>query len=311
MNRKLIFILLTFHLAYGSLAQDLARVDASILLYAQRFEEPDELARYIQRDYPHPEEKLRAIYGWIAHNVAYDPAEYDRLDYRFRNYKERNAIEDQKRQDIIHRAIRAGVAVCEGYAMLFERLCELVGIQSYLVRGDAKATFADIGRPFEKSHMWNVAFIDGVPHLFDVTWGAGRYTDRFVPEVSYAYFKTPPELFIRSHYPELYEDSLLTVALSPFTFSDLPLIMYPDLKIKDVVSPQWGVIDSDDPDGVINFQLILPGVRSVEYSYGDQQAPAVFNQMGEVVYFEVPLELGQKELLVSINGLPALGYRIE
>ncbi|NND62690.1 MAG: hypothetical protein HKN48_05805 [Flavobacteriaceae bacterium] len=143
-------------------AQDYERVDATIQLYPDRFKSAEELSRFIERDFTSEENKVRAIYGWIINNVAYEPEEYEKFNFNFKNFRERNEKEEKTRKKVIARTLQKGVAVCEGYAMLFERLCELQGISNYLVRGDIKSNFNDIGRSFKNSHMWNVAVIDGV-----------------------------------------------------------------------------------------------------------------------------------------------------
>lgn len=176
-------------------AQDYKRVDASIQLYPATFKSPEDLSKFISRDFKSDEEKVRAMYSWIIHNIAYDPDEYKNFNYGFKDYRERNAKEEKTRNKIIIKTIQTGIAVCEGYAMLLERLCELQGISNYLVRGDTKTNFRDIGREFSKGHMWNVIIIDDQPHLFDPTWGAGKYHERFIKDPTYYYYKTPPDHF--------------------------------------------------------------------------------------------------------------------
>ena len=98
--------------------------------------------------------------------------------------------------------------------MLFEKICELKGISNYLVRGDIKSNFNDIGRPFKKSHMWNIAYIDGEPFLFDPTWGAGKYHEKFIKYPSYYFYKTEPELFFKTHYQSIFEDAFMDTIIS-------------------------------------------------------------------------------------------------
>ena len=210
-------------------AQDYERVDASILLYPEKFESVEKLSRFITRDFATEEDKVRAIYSWIILNIAYDPDEYKKFDYKFKNYRERNSKEEKTRAAIISRTLKKGIAVCEGYAMLFEKLCELQGVSNYLVRGDVKSNFDDIGRPFKQSHMWNAAVIDGQTYLFDPTWGAGKYHDKFIKEPSYFYYKTDPELFFKTHYPSMFEDAFIDRIVSREVFSNMPLIIKEDL----------------------------------------------------------------------------------
>ena len=176
-----------------SIAQSNDVIDATIELYPTSVNTPEELSKFITRDFKTDEAKIRAIYTWLIQNVAYNPAEYKLFNYSFKNYRERNVKEEKTRRQIINHTLQTGSAVCEGYAMVFEKLCQLQGIDNYLVRGDTKTNFNDIGRTFANNHMWNVAIIEGKPYLFDPTWGAGKYNTKFIKEPSYYYYKIKPE----------------------------------------------------------------------------------------------------------------------
>lgn len=292
-------------------AQDMQRVDAIIQLYPERVETAEELSRFISRDFETEEEKVRAIYSWIVHNIAYEPEEYKQFNFNFTNYRERNEKEERAREKLIQRTLQNGIAVCEGYAMVFEKLCELQGINSYLVRGDVKTNFADIGRSFKKIHMWNVVTIDGKSYLFDPTWGAGTYRDKFYREPNWFYYKTPPELFIKTHYPHQYEDALLSEVIAPGVFSEWPLIIEEALPPHAIETPASGVIPSETASGEIAFSLLLPVPVAVSYSYGGEKKKVDTVQAGKMTAFSVPIELGGKHLLIYFNDKPALGYRIE
>ena len=145
---SLLLCLLISFLSFGQ--QDYTRVDATIELYPESFDNIDDLSAMISRDFTTDEEKVRGIYTWIIRNVAYDPDEYKKFNYNFKNYRERNSKEEKVREQTIKRTLREGVAVCEGYAMLFEKLCNMQGISNYLVRGDIKTHFTVITRFFAK-----------------------------------------------------------------------------------------------------------------------------------------------------------------
>ena len=49
-------------------------------------------------------------------------------------------------------------AVCQGYTYAYEYIMNMVGIETYSVISDCL------------NHIWNIAFIDGVPYYIDVTW---------------------------------------------------------------------------------------------------------------------------------------------
>lgn len=296
---------------YQAWAQDYERVDATIELYPTTFDSAEELSAFITRDFKTEEEKVRAIYTWIIRNVAYEPDEYKRFNFNFKNYRERNIKEEKTRQKVIERTLQEGIAVCEGYSMLFERLCELQHISNYLVRGDIKTNFNDIGRPFKKVHMWNVVIIDSRPYLMDPTWGAGRYNGKFIKEPSYFFYKTPPELFAKTHYPHLEEDAFLTEPFSKEEFAAMPILIWPELVLEDIQTPKKGIISSIDTDGYIQFKLNMEAPKSIAYSYGKEKNALQFEATAEGLQFKIPIELGEENLLVYFDDAPAIGYKVK
>jgi hypothetical protein len=312
MKRKQFYIAwIVFFVGGFGYAQDYERVDATIELYPTSFKSAEEFSKFITRDFTSEEEKVRAIYTWLIKNVAYEPEEYKKFNFNFKNYRERNLKEEKTRQKVIQRTLEKGIAVCEGYAMLFERMCELQGISSYLVRGDIKTNFNDIGRPFKRVHMWNVVIIDAHPYLIDATWGAGKYRDKFVKEPSYFYYKTPPKLFANTHYPHLEEDAFLNYRFSREQFAAMPILICQGLTLDDVESPKNGIISSDDDDGLIRFSIKNTTPTAVAYSYGKEKVVVPITVEEEALQFEVPIELGKGHLLIYFDDQPALGYKVK
>lgn len=292
-------------------SQEYERVDATILLYPENVDTPEELSKFITRDFTSEEEKVRAIYSWIIQNVAYDPDEYKQFNYNFKDYRERNSKEEKTRDKVIKRTLQNGTAVCEGYAMLFEKLCELQGISNYLVRGDIKTNFNDIGRPFKNSHMWNVAVIDGTSYLFDPTWGAGRYNGGFIKEPSYFYYKTEPELFFKTHYPSMFEDAFIDTMISKEFFSSMPLIISEQLRMSDLESPLMGTLRTDEYFDEIPFRVNNCEAEVIYYTYNSDKQPVQKQEtVGNRTRFTVPLELGAETLLIYFDDKPALGFKI-
>jgi len=310
MRCKLYHIII-FLMSFLSVAQDYESVDATIEMYPERFNNAEELSAFITRDFQTEEEKVRAIYTWIIQNVAYEPEEYKKFNFNFKNYRERNLKEEKTRNRVIQRTLDKGIAVCEGYAMLFERLCELQGISNYLVRGDIKTHFNDIGRPFKKVHMWNVVIIDAHPYLIDATWGAGKYNGKFIKEPSYFYYKTPPKLFAKTHYPQLEEDAYLSEPFTKEQFAAMPLLIAEDMQLEDIKSPKEGVISSEDDDGYIQFSIKNTAPTQVSYSYGQEKKSVEVAKNENALEFTVPIELGAKNLLIYFDNKPALGYKVK
>lgn len=288
-------------------------VDITIELYPTTVDSAEALSKLITRDFTSEESKVRAIYTWIIKNVAYDPSEYKNFDYTFKNYRERNKKEEKSRKQIIDRTLQTGKAVCEGYAMVFEKLCQLQGIDNYLVRGDTKTSFTDIGRPFSKNHMWNVAYIDGKPLLFDTTWGAGKFNEKFIKEPSYAYYKANPKRLINTHYPALFEDAFIEMQFTKEEFSMRPIIIGGYIDIDDVVEPAKGILEAVSfSEGVIEF-VVGTKVNVVGYRFG-KEIKTISEEEKQTVdnktTFKIPLEMGARTLLIYFEGKPAMGYKI-
>lgn len=292
--------------------QDYERIDATIQLYPTSVDHPEELSFFIDRDFQTDEEKVRAVYSWLIQNVAYEPSEYDQFDYSFKNYRERNAKDEKLRKKIVRRTLKKGVAVCEGYAMTFEKLCQLLGINNYLVRGDTKSSFNDIGRAFKSNHMWNVAYIDGAPFLFDATWGAGKHDGvKFTKDPTYFYYKIPPMQLIKSHYPSIPEDTFLAEPVPQKEYLKMPIIIDKSIFIDDLITPKEGVLLAAQYFGTIPFEIKTEGPQKITFSYGNVKEEVPYTMSDGIVKFEVTAISGNNNLLISFDDQPVLAYKVK
>jgi len=308
---KILLILLCTLALSPSFAQDYERIDATIQLYPTRVNSPEELSFFIARDFTTDEEKVRAIYSWLILNIVYEPSEYDQFDYSFKNYRERNSKDEKLREKIIARTLKKGIAVCEGYAMTFEKLCQLLEINNYLVRGDTKSSFNDIGRAFKLNHMWNVIYIGESPYLFDATWGAGKHDGvKFTKDPTYFFYKTAPAQFIKSHYPDMPEDSFLSELLTQEEYLDRPIIIDKSLFMEDIISPKKGVISSDTYKKTIPFEIRIASPKKITYSYGKKEKKVLYTEGDGVIKFNITKASGNKNLLVYFDGKPVLAYKV-
>ncbi len=292
-------------------AQDYTRVDATIQLYPERFDEVSRFNSFLSRDFNTDEEKVRAIYSWLIKNISYDPEAYKLFNYNFKNYRERNQKEERSRKKIIDYTLKTGKAVCEGYAMTFEKLLTLQGIDNYLIQGDTKTHFKDIDRDFNLNHMWNAIKIDGSWFLFDATWGAGKYTNRFIKEPSYFYYKTPPEALVKTHYPEDITDAYADNSLSFATFSKQPIYIDPSLELTDYPTSTIGVINKEQNSKVLEFGFkAKPSQISYKYD-GDTFPVKAITETEHGVDFTIPLQRNAKTLLIYLDDKPVLAYIIK
>lgn len=96
-------------------------------------------------------EKVSAIYNWIKDNVEYDFV-------GLANYLTEPIV------STAYAALHDGKAVCQGYSVLFYRMCLESGIDARVVQDVTGG-----GAP----HVWNIVRVDGDYYYIDTTLGAG------------------------------------------------------------------------------------------------------------------------------------------
>ena len=173
--------------------------------------------------------KVRAIFRWITDNIAYRTRETTIQKRKSKaNLEEVDDTADLKPLDerVSENVLANKVAVCDGYARLFKTLCNYAGIRAEVINGYGKTEPHKIHQRFRSNHSWNAVMIDSTWQLLDVTWASGYITlpgNSFVRQLDEQYFLSPPEQFIREHYPDdlrwsLMEDPPLMpeFRLSPF-----------------------------------------------------------------------------------------------
>lgn len=166
---------------------------------------------YVTRLAKTDHEKARAIYRWITQNIAYDVKSY-----------RAGKVRPSDPEDVL----RSGVAVCSGYAGLYQHLATLPGLEVVRIEGFAKglgyAPSLDVSAP---NHAWNAVKLDGRWHLVDATWGAGAVVGSgFVRTFEDFWFLASPEQVIFSHFPNDPTWQLLDEPLSSTQFSSLAFL---------------------------------------------------------------------------------------
>lgn len=117
-----------------------------------------ETAKTITKGKATDEEKSKAIFEWVAKNIAYDTKAYNAGDIKL--YSSTETLKSRK-------------AMCNGYSHLVAALHRVVGIKASVV--------------VSEEHAWNEVYIKNKTYLVDATWGAGwvdgdLFTPSFQPE---------------------------------------------------------------------------------------------------------------------------------
>lgn len=243
---------------------------ADSLAHATKYESDlNLLTKKLTTPFSDPFLKARAIFVWITDNIAYDYKFYNKYEYKGREPKgfhcEGDSIGcDLKKQvwenQYVLNVLDKRKAVCQGYSMLFEKMCDLVGIQCWVVPGYARTDEDEVGTPGELDHAWNVILLKGVYYPLDATWAAGSCSKDeegklgdFTPNFKEYYWLTPPERFARNHFPE----DPKWVLVDKFTiekFSSNPYYSPNYIDNVDPIYPSTGIISVKKGD-TIRFKL--------------------------------------------------------
>lgn len=171
------------------------------------------LSSYLTEPFETDEKKARAIFRWIADNIAYD------VEGLFSGHPAQKEAGD---------VLQSRSSVCAGYASLFEALGREAGLEVVSISGYAKGYGYHVGDiiPDKSNHAWNAVKIDGEWKLMDPTWGAGNLNkaNHYQKEFEPFYFFTKPEEFIYEHFPTEARWQLLPEPVSQEEFQDLPYV---------------------------------------------------------------------------------------
>ncbi len=225
---------------------------------------PDSLARKLTASCTTEHQKVKAIFSWITDNIEYSL----RAPYTSPRFATKLAIEDEAddtskvlkplNERVAINVLKKGSAVCDGYARLFKTLCDYAGVQSEIISGYARTNIGRPGEKFRSNHSWNAVRIDSSWYLLDATWASGYVSywgNQFIKSYDSYYFLTPPEDFIRDHYPEDIKWTLLTnpPTLKEFEHTPFKLGAFRNFKINSF-KPAVGLIEASLGD-TLQFEL--------------------------------------------------------
>jgi hypothetical protein len=265
-----------------------------------------ELTQLLTVRFKDPVLKTRAIYTWIAHNIAYDCPAYH--------------VEAKRRSDPKD-VFKYRKGVCAGYANLFQEMCSYANVQCIVIdgygRGGSRAPAEKTG---EINHAWNAVRINGEWKLVDVTWGSG-YTDdkvrKFTQYFSDTYFFPDPHKFLLNHYPRLEAWKPAGARLSKQAFADNPTILAGYLQFDlGSFTPTKGVIKVK-PKEPIHFSFSSSqDINSIQIIVGEEKKEERFHPEFTVTNGIVSFSFNYAKqnshpLTVYVNRVAALQYQLE
>lgn len=196
--------------------------------------------------------KARAIFVWIADNIAYDYKQYNKgksKGYKCKKGEDCGIVFLKWEDELLERTLSKKMAVCEGYARLFKRMCDYSGVSCKIIAGYTKNDEAEIGRMGRLDHAWNNVLIDGNHYYLDVTWAAGGCStnnkgklEEFHKNYNNYYWLTPNDKHFRDHFPK---DPLAPGVMvnSKERYKNAPFIVPQFIDDIDVISPDTGVLN--------------------------------------------------------------------
>ena len=146
----------------------------------------DDVAAYIKANFSTDEEKARSVFFWISQTISYDIANMNKINYY------------DNEQQVVDEVMKSRKGVCMHYAALMSRICNRVGVKTFVVGGYTRQN----GKVDILSHAWNVSFVNGKWQNIDPTWGTGQIVNgKFVRQLNNEFFLMQPEEGIKSHCP--------------------------------------------------------------------------------------------------------------
>ncbi|MBP5458436.1 MAG: hypothetical protein J6Y37_18245 [Paludibacteraceae bacterium] len=181
---------------------------------AERAGSIDDMADFLKEKSLSKVDMLWSIQTWMSENMKYDLAKNAKIEELERqgrsNMRKGNPLSPSatpSMEEEAQAAFRAKSGVCADFTKLFVVWAGKVGVDMFYVKGTTHKG---------ESHAWCACIMDGVPYLFDPTWGAGHWdenTSVYEKRVDASYFMVAPESFVKEHIPF---DPL-------FQFSEYPL----------------------------------------------------------------------------------------
>lgn len=269
--RRAFILIVAVSLSIISIAQEKENKFAAVDSFARKVKYKNDLTNMtneLTNRYPDQLQKARAIFRWITENIAYD---YKYVNKYTKRNKEPKAYKCKGDEDCeakriaweikyIDNVLKKNKAICQGYSMLFKKMCDIAGIQSEIVPGYVRTEYYQVGSAGSMDHSWNVILIDSAYYLLDPTWAAGACTKNeegkllsYIKEFDEYYWMTPPSDFARNHFPVTGKWALIP-NYTKEKFAANPYYHPGEIQHIKLISPATGIIEAKKGD-TIQFKI--------------------------------------------------------
>lgn len=297
---------------------DFKKIDRTVISYGD-FSSIDELANKIDYDFATKLEKARAAFFWVATNIEYiNRNPFQRGSTKFyivtdeSDYQRRLKLEDQK---TLEEAFQSKKALCKGYALLFQKICNLLKIENQVILGYIKGSSNEIGfTPTQKNHAWNAFKIHGKWIFLDITMASGySYKGVWQSKFNDSFFDIKKEVIRNTHYAQkdIWRDYIDQTSLEEF--SALPY--YSKAYFKDnfeVLNHPKGEIKTSKRKPILMQIKGIDFNTKVYYKYGDfgelKSAKADFD--GAYANINIKGPKNDTMLKVFFDGKEAVTYKV-
>ncbi|MBN1112581.1 MAG: hypothetical protein JXA53_06660 [Bacteroidales bacterium] len=161
---------------------------------------PELISNYLTKPFNTDEQKVRAIFYWVANNFKYDKTE--------------QSSKYNQNGKSIEFMLKYGKGVCQNFSDLVNELCKHANIKSVIIGGYTQ----QLNKIIDKGHAWNGVFINNKWLMIDATWAAGRQINgRYYNKFEDEFFLVEPSEFIINHMPF---DPLWQFSNNPISHSD-------------------------------------------------------------------------------------------
>ena len=158
-------------------------------------------------------DRLWIIFYWMARNI-----EYDTVPYVGKKHVDKSA----------EAVFRTRKAISDGYANLFQRLCDDLDLRSEKINGYSKSYVFDLCNKSSVpvDHVWNAVQINQLWYLIDVTWSVGylESSQVFKREFNSYFFLTRTNEMIYHHFPADDRWQLLKQPIKMAQYMQMPKI---------------------------------------------------------------------------------------
>jgi len=256
--------------------------------------------------------KSRAIFSWIANNIALDPKAVRSNDTK--NIQPENVILNRKTTPL-------------GFSTLVQEMCSLADIRCLTVDGYSKFNTDQIGEmPDELNYSWNVIQLGTSPsnwYYVDAAKSSGSLDKKFMsftPLFSDCYFFSEKNIFNLDHFPNNSAWMLGSGSKTVKAFYDLPIIGTASYMYKtQAFFPEQGFIKCNTTKAN-SFTIRLQNsaeISDVTIIIGDGATLSKperinFTSSNDEIKFNYTFKKeGEYPFKILINGIILLTYKIE